>query len=244
MRNRKKPKTIADLSVSQLLDDFLSPDAIDTGSSSKDVDDEEYIRMMLMKDEMRRLERTKREAQIAAQEVKSSPQSDTIDDDLRKRFFPDVSESPIEREAPPDVQEKPAEKIELPPEVKEVPPDNGIIEEILDTIVVKDVSGLAARMKEAVDFLQDEMGESDAERKLVEALERYKKPEPTIRRFSNDNVLVLKRCQNCHYCVGERNRNSSVWCLCINLDRSPDVEIEDSWVKSGINLSCWNAPQD
>jgi hypothetical protein len=237
MRNNKKHKTITDISVSQLLDDFLSPDTQETGKPSKDIDDEKYIRMMLMKDEMRQLERTKREVQVAAQDMKSSPHSDTIDDNLRQRFFPDMGESSVERESPPEVIEKPVEEIEIPP-------DNGMVADILDSIVVKDVSGLAARMKEAVDFLQDEMGTSDAERKLVEALEKYKPTETTIKQYSNDNVLVLKRCQNCHYCVGERNRNGSAWCLCTNLDRSPDVEIDDSWVKSGINLSCWKTPQD
>jgi len=243
MRNRKKPKNIADLSVSQLLDDFLSPDTLDTNSSTKDIDDEEYIRMMLQKDTMRQLERTKREAQITP-----SPRSETIDDSLRQRFFPDVDERPVEKELPPEVKEKPPEKIVLPPEEKVAPPDNGIVAEILDSIVVKDVSGLASRMKEAVDFLQDEMGTSDAERKLVEALERYKPAETSEKKSGpllyNDNVLVLKRCQNCYFCVGERNRNGSVWCLCTNPDRSPDVEIEDSWVKSGINLSCWKTQQD
>ncbi|MHA1136794.1 MAG: hypothetical protein ACTSSE_09920 [Candidatus Thorarchaeota archaeon] len=226
--------------MSQLLDDFLSPDTKDTGRSAEDIDDEEYIRMMLKKDAVKQLERTKREAQITP-----STRSDTIDDNLRQRFFPDVDERPAEKEIQPEVEEKPPEKIEVPLAKKEVSPDSGIVADILDSIVVKDVSGLATRMREAVDFLQDEMGTSDTEQKLIEALERYKKPtERAIKMFSNDNVLVLKRCQNCHYCVGERNRNGSTWCLCTNFDRSTDVEIEDSWVKSAINLLCWKTPLD
>ena len=242
MRNRKRHKTIDNYSVSQLLDDFLSPDTLDTSRPSQDIDDDEYIRLMLKKDALMKLERTKREAHVTEHDEKSSPRSDTIDDNLRQRFFPDMSENPLERESPPEEKEK-------LPEKKELPPDNRIVEEILDSIMIKDVSGLAARMKEAVDLVQDEMGTSDAERKLVEALEKYKKPTETSKKKSdsrmyNDNVLVLKRCQNCHFCIGERNSNGSVWCLCSNPDRSTDVEIDDSWVKSKLNLPCWKDLQD
>jgi len=242
MRNRKKHKTIDDFSVSQLLDDFLKVDAVVSGTPPKQVNDEDYIRMMLKKDVQKKMERTKRETQVPTHHVTSDPHSETIDDNIRRRFFPDVSERQVEKELPPQEKEQPV--IE-----KELPPDNGIVAEILDSIVVKDVSGLAAQMKEAVDFVQDEMGTSDAERKLAEALEEYaKSTEPTKKRSDplvyNDNILLLKRCQNCYFCVGEKNRNGSVWCLCTNPDRSIDVEIEDSWVKSKLNLSCWKTPQD
>ena len=244
MRNRKKHKTIDDYSVSQLLDDFLSPDMPGTSRSAKDVDDEEYIRMMLKKDVVKQLERTKRESQIA-----SRTQSKTLDDNVRQRFFPDVDKRPVERESPPVEEENLPEKKVLPSDEKEVSPENGIVAEILDSIVVKHVSGLAAQMREAVDFVQGEIGASDAEHKLVEALERYQKPLETTEKkmgpfMSNDDVLVLKRCQNCYFCVGERNRNGSTWCLCTNPYRTPDVEIDDSWVNSGTNLSCWKSPQD
>lgn len=230
MHNKKKQKTIDDYSVSQLLDDFIKEDVQVNGRSLNEIDDEEYIRMMLKKDALRKLERTKRDLQIQEHRKASSTQSDTIDDDLRKRFFPEVSEKQAKKK--------------LPPKERESSPDDDIVEEILDSIVVKDVSGLAARMKEAVDFLQEEMGESEAERKLVEALEEYRKSKPSASAQSmhNDNVLLLKRCQNCHFCVGEKNRKGSVWCLCTNLDRSAEVEIDDSWVKSELNLSCWKAP--
>ncbi len=242
MRNRKKHKTIDDFSVSQLLDDFIKVDAMVGGRAPKEVDDEDYIRMMLKKDVQKKLERTKRETQVPTHHVTSDPHSDTIDDNIRRCFFPDASEKQVEKELPPQEKEQPV--IE-----KELPPDNGIVAEILDSIVVKDVSGLAAQMKEAVDFVQDEMGTSDAERKLAEALEEYAKSTETTKKRSdplvyNDNILVLKRCQNCFFCVGEKNRNGSLWCLCTNPDRSTNVEIENSWVKSKLNLSCWKTPQD
>ena len=234
MRNRKKHKTIDDVSVSQLLDDFTKWEVQDS-KHTNEVDDETYIRMMLEKDVLMKLERTKRETTIQKHEKMSDPRSDTLDENIRQRFFPDVSERPVEKEAPPEKKEK--------------PPEEGIVEQILDTLVVKDVSGLAARMKEAVDFLQEEMGTSESERKLIEALEECMKPAGCEKKKSdpslyNDNVLLLKRCQNCYFCVGEKKVNVSVWCLCTNPDRTTEVEIDDSWVKSKLNLPCWKALQD
>ena len=193
MRNRKKNKTIHDFSVSQLLDDFVKVDAQVSGRPPKEIDDEDYIRMMLKKDAMMKLERTKRDEQAKQQSRKPSAQGHTIDDSIRRRFFPDVDVEPIESELPPIketkspiTEEKPPEPVELPTE------DSGIVAEILDSIVVKDVSGLAAQMKQAVDFVQDEMGTSESERRLIEALEECMKPsEPCKKKFesklTNDN---------------------------------------------------------
>ena len=242
MRNRKKHKTIDDFSVAQLLDDFIKVNVQDSGRAPKDIDDEDYIRMMLKKDALKKLERTKRITHAQKDNEVSTPQSDTIDDDIRRRFFPDISQTPIKKKSPAIEKKKPSEK-------KEVPVENGIVEQILDSIVVKDVSGLAARMREAVDFVQNEMGTSEAERRLIEALEECNKPTEPCKKKSetlmyNDNVLLLKRCQNCHFCSGEKKRNGSAWCLCTNSDRTTDVEIEDSWVKSKLNLPCWKAPEE
>jgi hypothetical protein len=228
MRNRKKPKTIDDLSVSQLLDDFLRVDILDTSSSAKDIDDEEYIRMMLKKDAQRELERKKREAQAVEKNEMLHKHSDTIDENIRQRFFPDIDENPVEEKSSGQ---------------KEMPEENGIVAEILDSLVVKDVSDLASKMKQAVDFVQEEMGTSESERRLIEALERYREtvvPDTISKlRMSNDNTLVMKRCQNCYFCAGERNRHGSAWCLCTNPDRTTVVDTDDSWVKSGVSLPCW-----
>jgi hypothetical protein len=238
MFNRKKPKTIAEYSVSQLLDDFLSPITQDTTESSRAMDDEEYIRMMLAKDEMKKLERKRRKATIAAQGIKSKIPNDAVDEVIRQQYFPDMNESLIEKQSQRKVEHRPAKSSKLSM-------DNDIVEQILDSIAVKDVSGLAAKMKEAVDFVQDEMGTSEAELKLIDALKRYKNPiEPPTKQYSNENILVLKRCQNCYYCVGEQSRIGSVWCRCTNLNRSPEIETEDSWVKAGINFSCWKNQQN
>ena len=118
MRNRKRTKTIDDYSVSQLLDDFLSPDTLDTSRPSKDIDDEEYIRMMLKKDAKMQLERTKRESHIPKHEATRSSRIDAIDAKLKQRFFPDVEEKFGEKEVPQAVKEKVPEKRVIPPEKK------------------------------------------------------------------------------------------------------------------------------
>jgi hypothetical protein len=242
MHNKKKNKTIDDLSIAQLLDDFVRAGPPENGRSPQKIDDEAYIRMMLKKDELRKLERTKRETRSQIHGSLSSSERGTIDENIRKRFFPDVIETPIEGNLSPVEKKK-------QPEEKEVTSDDGIVNEILNSIIVKDVSGLAAQMKEAVDFVQDAMRTSESERRLIEALEECAKPTEPCKKKSdsqmyNDNVLLLKRCQNCYFCAGENNRNDSIWCLCTNQDRSTEVETEDSWVKSKLNLSCWKALED
>jgi hypothetical protein len=143
MRNGKKQRTIDEFSVSQLLDYFISPRIEASGKPVNEIDDEEYIRMMLEKDKQRKLERTKRAAQSKRDKTPSSHR-DTLDEYIRQRYFPYMDER-------------------LPK--KEVLPDDILVEEILDTLVVKDVSDLASKMKQAVDFIQEEMGTSDSERR-------------------------------------------------------------------------------
>lgn len=136
MRNGKKQKILNQLSVSKLLDDFLSLEAEHTGKSVYDLDDEEYIRMMLKKDVQRTIEREKRANQLRSVKTLSS-QKDTLDENIRQRYFPDMDQSPP---------------------MKEVTPDDILVDEIVGTLVVKDVSSLASKMKQAVDFVQEEMG--------------------------------------------------------------------------------------
>ena len=136
MRNGKSQKTINELSVLQLLDDFLSPTIEASGKSVNEIDDEEYIRMMLEKDRQRTIERTKRVSQLKRDKTPSS-QKDTLDENIRQRYFPYMDEKPPK---------------------KEVLPEDILVEEILDSLVVKDVSNLASQMKQAVDFIQEEMG--------------------------------------------------------------------------------------
>ncbi|MFX1484624.1 MAG: hypothetical protein ACFFCP_15710 [Promethearchaeota archaeon] len=138
MRNGKKQKTINDFSVLQLLDEFLSPETEPSRKSANEMDDKEYIRMMLRKERQRTKERTKRAHQLR-RDKNPRFQKDTLDENIRKRYFPDVDEKPLK---------------------KEVTPEDIFVEEIVNTIVVKDVSVLASKMIQAVNFVQEEMGTS------------------------------------------------------------------------------------
>jgi hypothetical protein len=135
---RKGKKTVNDFSVSQLLDDFLSPEIEPGGKSTNEMDDEEYIRMMLEKERQRTIERTKRTFRSRSEKIPSS-QKDKLDQYIQERYFPYMDDR-------------------LP---KEVTPEDRFVEEILDTLVVKDVSNLASKMKQAVDFVQEEMGTTE-----------------------------------------------------------------------------------
>jgi hypothetical protein len=140
MRNGKRQKSISEFSVSQLLDDFLSPVIESSGKSVNEMDDEEYIRMMLKKDMQRTIEREKRAHQLKRVKI-PSPQKDTLDENIRQKYFPYMDEQPP---------------------LKEATPDDIFVDEIVNTLVVKDVSSLASRMRQAVDFVQEEMGTNDS----------------------------------------------------------------------------------
>ena len=225
MRNKKKQKSIDDVSVSQLLDEFLHPETSHSETAVQEIDDEEYIRMMLKKDVQRELERLRRTSKTPTKTPVETKKG-ILDRTIKERFFPDVSEGSAEEEAPAE---------------------DSIVTEILDSLVANDMPTLSAKMREAVNFVQDEMGVSESEKRLTDALNRYRKMVESGRvlpHISNDNVLVFKRCQNCYYSAGERTRRGVVWCLCENSDRTPDVETDGSWVKNSINLSCWTQSKE
>jgi len=55
---------------------------------------------------------------------------------------------------------------------------------------------------------------------------------------------VIKRCQNCYFCVNSHTLGSSVWCYCANPSRSSGEDISKSWIRSRMNLPCWRpAPE-
>ncbi|MHA2024935.1 MAG: hypothetical protein ACW98U_03445 [Candidatus Thorarchaeota archaeon] len=136
MRNGKRQKTTDEFTVSQLLDDFLHPESKPSDKSVNEMDDEDYIRMMLEKDIQRTLEREKRAHQLRRDKTPSS-YKDTLDENIRKKFFPYMDERPPK---------------------KEFTAEDIFVEEILNTLVVKDVSKLASKMRQAVDFIQEELG--------------------------------------------------------------------------------------
>ena len=68
MRWKKRTKNIDDVSVTKLLDEFVDLD-VEDDSRRKDMDDEEYIRMMVEKENKRKFEREKRRSLSGMQEV-------------------------------------------------------------------------------------------------------------------------------------------------------------------------------
>ena len=56
MRRKKRTKTIDDVSITKLLDEFVDLD-VEDDSKRKGMDDDEYIRMMVEKENKRKLER-------------------------------------------------------------------------------------------------------------------------------------------------------------------------------------------
>jgi hypothetical protein len=139
MRNEKKQRTIDEFSASQLLDEFLGSKIQASGKPVNEMTDEEYIRMMLEKDRQRVIERKKRASRSKRNKTPSF-QKDALDESIRKRYFPYMEQESSK---------------------KEVSPEDILVEQIVGTLVVKDVSELASQMKQAVDFVQEEMGTND-----------------------------------------------------------------------------------
>ena len=136
MRNEKKQRTIDEFSVSQLLDEFLGSKIVASGKPANKMTDEDYIRMMLEKDKQRVVERKKRASRLKRDKTPSL-QKDALDESIRKRYFPYM-------------EERTSKKV--------VSPEDILVEQIVGSLVVKDVSELASKMKQAVDFVQEEMG--------------------------------------------------------------------------------------
>ncbi|MHA1289285.1 MAG: hypothetical protein ACTSPB_18010 [Candidatus Thorarchaeota archaeon] len=230
MRWRKRAKSIDDVSVSKLLDEFVDLDDEDD-SKRKEMDDDEYIRMMVEKEEKRKLERTKR-----------TPVSSTSDDvettpaEPVKKATQKTAE-PMEEEFPPTCEH------DLSPE------DEADIDEIMKTQDRIEASVLTGKMKASVKFLQDEVKSSESKRVVRKTLEKYRKEIPVstkneVAPIISEKQTPLKRCQTCYFCVKEKKASGSCWCQCTNPARSTHAVAKGSWVKSRMNLPCWKAPQD
>lgn len=68
MSKGKKNKSIEDVTVSELLDDFVSLDVPDNRSESTEVTDEDYVTSMLKKDAMKILAKHRKEPETSANE--------------------------------------------------------------------------------------------------------------------------------------------------------------------------------
>ena len=81
MEGRRRPRTIGDVSVTSLLDDFVDPDVEDESKRQHEMDDDEYISMMLKKDAQRQLDRVEREAEQTEMDEETA-----TDEDLEEIF--------------------------------------------------------------------------------------------------------------------------------------------------------------
>ena len=68
MRKRRRTKTIEDISVTELLDDFVELENKEENHSVADMDDEEYVAMMLKKDAKKRVKVGRKDGSIASSE--------------------------------------------------------------------------------------------------------------------------------------------------------------------------------
>ena len=101
MRRKKKPKTIDDVSVTKLLDDFVDLDVEE--SKRKEMDDDEYIRMMVEKEEARKRERVKRNPRPSTHDIVATPEEQVEktshkEDKPLEEVFPETCEHDLSPE--------------------------------------------------------------------------------------------------------------------------------------------------
>ena len=144
MRWRKKTKTIEDISVEDLFDDFVHVHVEEDSKHVNDIDDDEYVSMMLKKDANRKLERLKR-----------NPIPISTEHAVMQRKSEDLEASP---------QPEP-ERIKVPVERTMLPEGETLVEEIMRSQSIEDIPALTGRMKVAVEFVQWEMGSSISNKK-------------------------------------------------------------------------------
>lgn len=225
MRKRKRTKSIDDVSVTELLDDFVDLEAEDE-SKKKQMDDEEYIKMMVEKETMRELVRKRARGQTVENE-----QSDHTE----KKKAP---------ERPPEVESfAPYCESDLSPE------DKAVVEEIVDSQSPMEESELTEGMQVVKEFLEEEISSGQVRRKARKTLEKYRKDVSIFEKKGEAPVVSekkapIKRCQNCYFCAREKKISGSCWCHCTNPARSTHAMVKGGWVKSRMNLPCWKPMQD
>ncbi|TFG98381.1 hypothetical protein E4H12_06220 [Candidatus Thorarchaeota archaeon] len=230
MRRRKRTKSIDDVSVSKLLDDFVDLEADDDSKRAKEIDDQAYIDMMLKKDAQRKLERMKR-----------NPNPRTHDD-VESSPVVEIEEKTIHLSVPE------LEMYEAHCESDLSREDEAVIEEIMKTQSPKEEPALTGRMKVAVEFLENDVTTSEAKHEARKTLEKHRKDPPVSKKKEipviSEKRAPVKACQNCYFCVKEKKVGGSCWCHCTNPGRSTHAIVKGSWVKSRLNLPCWKQQQE
>jgi hypothetical protein len=230
MRKRKRTKSIDDVSATKLLDEFVDLDVEDE-SKRKKMDDDEYIRMMVDKEEKRKLERTKRSPVSSTHDDVATPPAEPVEKSPKK------TAEPMEEVFPATCEH------DLSPE------DEADIDDIMKTQDMMDEPVLTGRMKASVEFLQGEVKANESKHAARKTLEKYRREIPVgtkkkVAPIISEKQAPLKRCQTCYFCVGEKKVSGSCWCHCTNQARSTHAVAKGSWVKSRMNLPCWKAPQE
>ncbi len=155
MRWRKRTKTIDDVSVEKLFDDFVHVHVEEDSKHVNDIDDDEYVSMMLKKDANRKLERLKRKPISTEHDVMQRKSEDL------EAYFPSIEIDEIIRpHNEPELEEN-----EGPVEKTMHPEDEAMVEEIMRSQSIEDIPALTGRMKVAVEFVQWEMGSSISNKK-------------------------------------------------------------------------------
>jgi len=221
MRKRKRTKSIDDVSVTELLDDFVDLEAEDE-SKKRHMDDEEYIKMMIEKEAKRELIRAKRNPV-------PSNQRESVQ--VKKKKEPELETF------------APYCESDLSPE------DDAIVKEVVSSQKPLEESDLTEGMRVAKEFLDDEISSSEAKRKARQTLEKYRKDESIAAKKEvspvvSDTRAPIKRCQNCYFCAKEKKISGSCWCHCTNPARSTHAVVRAGWVKSRMNLPCWRPMEE
>ena len=227
MRRRKRTKSIDDVSVTELLENFVDLEA-ENESKKKQMDDDDYIKMMVEKETKRKLLRTKKKP------VNSKDSS--------------VAPTHAEKKKPP---EKTPELDTYAPYCENdlSPDDEAIVEEIVSSQSPLEDSELTEGMQVVTEFLDSEVSPREAKRRARQTLEKYRKEEPISEKkraspVTSEKRAPIKRCQNCYFCVKEKKISGSCWCQCTNPARSTHAIVKAGWVKSRMNLPCWKPMQE
>ena len=215
MWKRKKKRTIEDVSVIKLLDDFVDLDVEDDSKRARDMDDDAYIRMMVEKEDKMKRERAKQNPPSGNQEY-SEPQSDTYEPHCESDMSPE--------------DEAVIEEIMKTQDVKEIPELTGRMK-IATEFLQHEVRANESR-QQARETLEKY-------RKDLPSIKK-KKEAPVI----SEKLSPVKSCQICYFCIGERKVSGSCWCNCSNPARSSHAINRGSWVMSRLNLPCWKPMQD
>ena len=231
MPKRKRTKSIDEVSVSKLLDDFVDLSVENDSKHTMKMNDDEYIRMMLEKEDKKKQEREKRFPPSGVHDgVQTSPDDVVEDSHLQhieqdETIFETTCQSDLSRE------------------------DEMVVDEIMKSQDLMGEPVLSGRIKASVEFMQNEVSTSESKRKARKTLEKYRKDTPSsmkkeVALVISESRAPLKRCQTCYFCIGERKVGGSCWCNCSNTARSSHAVVKGSWVKSRLNLPCWKPPQE